>query len=351
MKSHTPPQTNGALTTMAAAAIAVMAWALAPGVIAARQTLPDKLSDQEFWRLSEEFSEPNGSFRSDNLVSNELAFPSIIPGITSRVKPGGVYMGVGPEQNFHYITVIRPKMAFITDVRRGNLHLHLMYKALFEMSADRAEFVARLLTKTRPASLGAQSSAADLMNTYWDLPSNNDAAYKANLQAIDDQLVKKHGLPLSKDDLDGIEYVFHAFYWFGPSITYSSSANGTSGGRTTWADLMMSNDGRGNGSFLATEQSFAFLKDFETRNLLVPVVGNFAGPKALRAVGQYVRDHGAIVAAYYLSNVEQYLTQDGIWTNFCANVATMPLDASSTFIRGWNGMSLGAMASETAGCR
>jgi hypothetical protein len=114
---------------------------------------------------------------------------------------------------------------------------------------------------------------------------------------------------------------------------------------------MMSNDGRGQGSFLSSEERFAFLKEFETRNLLVPVVGNFAGPKALRAVGQYVRDHGAIVTAFYLSNVEQYLNQDGIWGSFCGNVATFPLDDSSTFIRGWNGMSLGAMAAEAKNCR
>ena len=203
MNPHTPPRTHAAQTKIAALAIAVVAWALAPAFVAARQGLPEQLTDQEFWRLSEQFSEPNGSFRSDNLVSNELAFPSIIPGILARVKPGGVYMGVGPEQNFHYITAIRPKMAFITDVRRGNLHLHLMYKALFELSADRAEFVSRLLTKKRSANLGAKSTAAELMNTYWDLTTSDEAAYKANLQAIDDQLVKRHGLPLSKDDLDG----------------------------------------------------------------------------------------------------------------------------------------------------
>ena len=49
------------------------------------------------------------------------------------------------------------------------------------------------------------------------------------------------------------------------------------------------------------------LKILHEKNMLVPVVGNFAGPKALRAVGKYVRDHGATVAAMYLSNVEQYL--------------------------------------------
>ena len=116
-----------------------------------------------------------------------------------------------------------------------------------------------------------------------------------------------------------------------------------------------------NRSYLATEENFRFLKDFEERNLLVPVVGNFAGSKALRAVGQYLRDHGATVSAMYLSNVEDYLNQDGIWTYFCANVAAMPLDETSTFIRssrqgGGGGRggglvnSLGSMLSETRGC-
>ena len=115
-------------------------------------------------------------------------------------------------------------------------------------------------------------------------------------------------------------------------------------------------------SFLATEESFQILQDLERRNLIVPVVGNFGGTKALRAVGQYVRDHGATVAAFYLSNVEQYLQQDGIWNAFCANVATMPLTDSSTFIRSRNGGGgfgggggfmnyLGPMAAETAACR
>jgi hypothetical protein len=113
-------------------------------------------------------------------------------------------------------------------------------------------------------------------------------------------------------------------------------------------------------SFLASEESFRFLKDLAGRNMLVPVVGNFGGTKALRAIGQYLRDHGATVGAFYLSNVEQYLRQDGIWGNFCANVASMPLTPSSTFIRSQSGMGggggggfrnfLGEMQAETAEC-
>ena len=79
------------------------------------------------------------------------------------------------------------------------------------------------------------------------------------------------------------------------------------------------------------------MKALEAKNLLVPVVGNFSGPKAIRAVGDYVRMKGATVSAFYLSNVGQYLYQDKIWGNFCRNVATLPLEPSSTFIRSVRG--------------
>ena len=73
------------------------------------------------------------------------------------MKPGGVYLGVAPDQNFTYIVATAPRLAFIVDIRRGNLLQHLMYKAIFELSVDRAEFVSRLFSKRRPP--GATTSA------------------------------------------------------------------------------------------------------------------------------------------------------------------------------------------------
>ena len=87
----------------------------------------------------------------------------------------------------------------------------------------------------------------------------------------------------------------------------------------------------------ATDENYAFMKQLEGRNMLLPVVGNFAGPKALRAVGTWLREHNAVVSAFYLSNVEQYLTMDGIWNDFCANAATLPIDDTSQFIRSFRG--------------
>ena len=85
----------------------------------------------------------------------------------------------------------------------------------------------------------------------------------------------------------------------------------------------------------------------QERNLIVPVVGNFAGPKALRAVGRWVRERGAMVSAFYVSNVEQYLFQDLLFEFWAKNVATLPVDDTSTFIRsvssrfGYSGQYLG----------
>src|SRR5207247_9617864 len=87
------------------------------------------------------------------------------------------------------------------------------------------------------------------------------------------------------------------------------------------------------GGFRGSEDAFAFLKDLERRNLIVPFVGNFAGPKSIRAVGAYLKLKGDIVSAFYLSNVEEYMRRDGSWPAFCENVSTLPLDDTSTFIR------------------
>lgn len=303
------------------------------GLTIAAASLPARLGDREFWRLVSESSEPDGVFRSDNLLSNELGFQFVIPELARTTKSGRVYMGVGPEQNFTYIVATKPAMAFIVDIRRGNLDLHLMYKALFELSTDRAEFVSRLFSKKLPDGLSAKSTSSEIFEAFWNV-TTDPAIFNENLQAVDNLLVKKHGFALSNEDVEGIKYVYSAFFLYGPKIRYSSTSGFGGSAQPTYADLMTAADLAGlEHSYLANESNFQFLKDLESRNMVVPVIGNFGGPKAIRAVGAYLKEKNAIVSAFYLSNVEQYLRQDLIWDDFCANVATLPLDETSTFIR------------------
>jgi hypothetical protein len=270
--------------------------------------------------------------------------------LAAHVKPSGVYLGVGPEQNFTYIANIRPRIAFITDIRRGNLHLHLMYKAIFETTTNRADFLARLFTRTRPPGLTSSTSAAELANAYLRATPGPEAAFQANLTAVLDHLTKTRALPLDADDRAGIEYVYRSFHRFGPAINYTSSINGRTGSGGSYAAIMSSKD-RVTGverGYLASEGNFALVKALQSKNLIVPIVGDFAGPKALRAVGVYLKERGATVTAFYVSNVEMYLQRNGVWPKFCANVATLPLDEASAFVRG--SATFGAIVAETAAC-
>src|SRR5262249_36286681 len=152
-----------------------------------------------------------------NLTSNELWFQRVVPDLISRTHPGNVYLGVGPEQNYTYIAAVKPAIAIIFDIRRGNMLLQLMYKAIFELSKDRADFVAMLFSKPRPAGLSARSTVADLFGAFGNVPTS-DELYAQNLKAIDDNLTKTHHLPLSAQDISGIQYVFHSFYWSGFAV-------------------------------------------------------------------------------------------------------------------------------------
>jgi hypothetical protein len=349
-----------ALAALTSAGLVTTVWR--PVYAAVASHLPSRLADSEFWALSADLSEVGGTFRSDNLLSNESRLQFVIPDLIKARRPGGAYIGVGPEQNFTYIAALAPSMAFIVDIRRGNLQLQLMYKALFEISTDRAGFVSRLFSRPRPDALGPAATASEIFDAYSNIPPSSEL-YESSLKAIEHQLAGVHGFALSSEDLRGIENIYHAFYMFGPGINYSSTETGNAnlGYRPTYADLMVATDMEGDArSFLASEESFAIVKALQARNLVVPVVGDFAGAKAVRAVGAYLRRHDATVTAFYVSNVEQYLRLERVWGSFCANAARLPIDESSTFIRAGRGgrysrgtaltAELASIAVEVEGC-
>jgi hypothetical protein len=260
---------------------------------------------------------------------------------------------VAPDQNFTYIIATEPKIAFIVDVRRGNLLQHLMYKAIIELSSDRADFLSLLFSKPRPAGLAPGASIESLFAAFTPV-ATSEGLYRENVRKIRVVLVNRHGFPLSTSDLDQLESIYFAFFWEGPGLRYSAGPSfgwrgrGSMGNFPTYQDLMVLTDWQGRPrSYLATDANFRVLKGMQERNLIVPVVGNFAGPKALRAVGKWVRQRGATVSAFYVSNVEQYLFQDGLFDDFARNVGSLPIDDSSTFIRsvsarfGYSGEMLG----------
>ena len=299
----------------------------------AADTIPAQITDAEFWKMIGEFSERDGDFSVMSIItSNEVDYQTVIPDLKKAVKPGGVYIGVGPEQNFTYMSAMRSKIGFVIDIRRDNMLEHLMYKALFEISRDRVDFISRLFAR-RPAGTIPNSNARAIMAAFANSKVDT-MLYRDTLRAIEAQLQTSHNFPISSSDLKRIEYLYNTFSMQGV-LSFSSSLSFKSPGYTY---LMTTDDRNGtNWSFLASEANFQFIQELQRKNLIIPLVGDFAGPKAIRAVGQYLKDHGSTAALFYLSNVEYYISPpraaQRTWETYCRNIAFLPADANSMVIR------------------
>jgi hypothetical protein len=296
------------------------------------------LGDREFWELTTTMSEPGGSAGTENLLSNEVGFLRVFPELATR-PPGGAYLGVGPEQNFSYIANLRPEVAFIVDIRRANRDLHLFYRALFELAQDRVEFVSLLFSLPRPRGLATSSTAAQIFAAF-DRVDRSESDYRANLARVTAWL-RARPWRLSDDELRGVEMAYREFFNYGPRITGDSVHAGGPVNLAVmlrrpvdaYSALMETSDASGEPrSFLSTEDRFQAVRALQRQNLVIPIVGDFAGPKALRAIGAWLRGRGTAVSTFYLSNVEDYLRLNGTWDAFCRNVASLPLDPGSQFI-------------------
>ena len=310
------------------------------------QAALSQLSDQEFWALVSDVSEPGGTFHADNFTSNEPNF-AVAAGLLAKSGPhGGAYLGVGPEQNFHYIAAIRPAIGIVFDIRRQAVVQHLLYKAIFELSSSREEFIARLFSVPVPERRDPKAPPDVLWQRFTIAPGVDRARFAANLADVKTHLTRTHGFALSAEDLNALESVYDAFFRFGPAIDYASGGKGLTTGNTNFVQLTSAVDADGvPRSFLAGEEPYQFIRSLQRRNLIVPIQADFGGPSAIRAVGEFLRAKGLSVSVFYLSNVEQYLFNprsptapggqetNGGWRAFYDNLAALPADDSSVLLR------------------
>src|SRR5215471_17460796 len=169
--------------------ILLLSGILVSAAIPQSSGMPAQLSNAEFSRIFTEFSEPGGNYPYENFVTNEETIQDVMPVLARVTKPGGVYLGVGPEQNFTYAAGVKPKMAFIFDIRRQNAIEHLMYKAIFELSPTRADFVSHLFSIKTPDKVPTTARAAGVFLAF-DGIKGDKTYYAQNLAAIKTSLAK-----------------------------------------------------------------------------------------------------------------------------------------------------------------
>jgi hypothetical protein len=140
------------------------------------------------------------------------------------------------------------------------------------------------------------------------------------------RLKTAHRFPLTAGDEKSIRRIYMTFAREGVRNFYSSFRS------PGYATLMTLTDDAGkNWSYLASRENYERVRALQIRNLIVPLVGDFAGSKAIRLAGKYVRDHGATVHAFYISNVEDYIQRG--WPAYVNNIASLPVTGASVFIR------------------
>jgi hypothetical protein len=309
----------------ALAAVVALVFVLAP----AGQTV----APSAFAARIAQLSEPAGYFDTDNLISNERSYLHVVPALTAPGLSGGAYIGVGPDQNFSYIAHVRPSVAFIVDIRRDNLLLHLLFKALFAEAPTRVEYLSLLFGRAPPADV-KNWTAASVARLAARIDAAPAAERRADADARLDADIAGFGVPLAKADVATIHRFHQTFVDAGLSLKFESRGRGPRGYYPTYRELLTETDLEGHQrSYLAAEGDYAFVRSLEQRDLVVPVVGNLAGRSALRNIGALMKARGVSLSAFYTSNVEFYLFGEGSFPTFVENLRAIPHSPKSLIIR------------------
>ena len=291
-------------------------------------------AESDFGRLIERLSEPGGYFDSDNLVSNEASYLHVLGTMKKRNITGGAYIGVGPEQNFSYIAQVRPRIAFIVDIRRDNLLHHLLFKSLFSIARNRVEYLCLLFGKPFPedSKQWKQRSVQQVVEYLEKTPSRRET-----LEATSAEIktkVKSFGVSLTAAELETINRVHTQFFNGGLDLRFTSRNRPSRSYYPTYRDLLLEKDLAGRqANYLANEDDFQFIKSLEKKNLIIPVVGDLSGEHALVAIGRLLTERNERLSAFYASNVEFYLMRDGSFDRFAQNLRSLPRERESVIIR------------------
>ncbi|MCI0435312.1 MAG: hypothetical protein L0271_16975 [Gemmatimonadetes bacterium] len=289
--------------------------------------------DTGFATLVERLSESGGFFPSDNLVSNETSYLHVLGVMSALDATGGVYVGVGPDQNFSYIAAVRPEIAFIIDIRRDNMLHHLLFKSIFQLARSRVEFLCLMTARPLPADPESWRDAdiAEIVH-YVDGMRPDSTRFEETVAMVRDAALAT-GIALSAADMVAIRRIHDRFRWDGLDIRYAAVPR-----YPAWRELILQTDLDGvRRNYLATDESFQYVKELQRRNRVVPVVGDLSGAHALAAIGAETAERGLTIRAFYVSNVEQYLMRGPGFRTFSETVTGLPFDDRSVIIRSYFG--------------
>jgi len=290
----------------------------------------------DFAQLVNRLSEKAGYFGSDNLVSNELSYQHVLGRLAKMNVTGGAYLGVGPDQNFTYISQIKPRIAIMSDIRRDAMLQHLMFKALFMMSRNRIEYLSNLFARPLPKDHRRWSDRPirDFVDYFDRTPLDQKLAEKLRVEA--QKRIASFGLQLSQRDIETIDEIYQAFYTDCPEARYTIRDRPTGRFFPAYRDLLLEKDLEGrHRNYLATEADFQVIKSMQDRNLIIPITADISGTQGIKAISAFLKEVNEKVSAFYVSNVEFYLWRYDTMPRFVDNLKSLPIDDRSVIIRSY----------------
>jgi hypothetical protein len=290
---------------------------------------------ETFAALVERLSEPGGDFGGDNLISNEQSYLQVMTALEDGRVSGGAYLGVGPDQNFSYIAQVKPAFAYIVDIRRDNLLLLLLFKAIFAEAPTRVGYLSLLTGRPVPERAETWKDATiDTIIAYIDKTPALPAAEQERLRKRFEAVMAGFKVPITADEFGAIESSRRQFVAEGLSLVFQARGQPKRSYYPTLRTLLRETDRKGRQlSFLATEDGYQFVRALQQRDGIVPVVGDFSGPKAMRAIAADMNQRGLKLSAFYTSNVEYYLFRARTFGKYAENVQGLPADERSLVIR------------------
>ncbi len=281
--------------------------------------------DERLATVVDQLSDSSDGPHADNFVSNEDSFPRVAATLAKRAHPGGIYLGVGPDQNFTYIAQARPALAFIVDFRRRNLLLHLLHKALFSLAVDRVSYLERL-TARHVRRFPLSPTAEDLVDAFSKAPFDRNRLD----QTISEVVAVLRPLALIRDEEWSTLATIHARL-AGPGIHARFLALRI---YPTFARLMTTTGRDGQPSHLFARESFyQVVRSCQLGDRVIPVVGDFSSLSTLPRLGDWLRKRGFSVDVFYTSDVEFFLLRSGKFSPYLANLIQLPWSREAVIVR------------------
>ena len=276
-------------------------------------------------------SEPGGFFDTDNMISNETSYMQVV----EQLRPvGGGYVGVGPEQNFTYIGRVRPQWAFIVDVRRQNMLQHLLLNAVLSQAETPYRYLCWLFSRGC-GNEPAETVSLQQVVAAFESSQPSEQLYEQNLLLLFEH-IERLQVPLSERDREHIRFVYRSLFDDQLGIRFRTFGRPPMPYHPDYRALLMAEGPTGRqGNFLGSPADYRYVRELALSGRLIPVVGDFSGGHALRAVGDFLRERGETVSAFYVSNVEFYLLRAGGFRQYVDNVRSLPLTPNSLFIRAY----------------